>query len=76
MLIKVKTLPCSKEEGVVRLGPDAFKVSVREKPENGAANARTIVLLAQYFAVPAGKVHLVKGAHESHKIFEIKEVQN
>jgi len=71
MLIKVKTLPCSKEEGVVQLGKDAFKVSVREKPENGAANARAIELLAFYFGVPAGKVHLIKGAHESHKIFDI-----
>jgi len=71
MLIKVKTLPCSKEEGVVQLGQDAFKVSVREKPENGAANARAIELLAFYFAVHAGKVHLIKGVHESHKIFEI-----
>ncbi|MGB2631388.1 MAG: DUF167 domain-containing protein [Minisyncoccales bacterium] len=71
MLIKVKTLPCSKEEAVVQLGSDAFKVSVRDKPENGAANARAIELLALYFAVPAGKIHLIKGARESHKIFEI-----
>ena len=71
MLIKVKTLPGSKEEGVVQLGPDAFKVSVRELPENGLANARARELLAFYFGVPAGKVHLIKGAHESHKIFEI-----
>lgn len=52
---------------------DAFKVNVAAKPENGQANVRARELLAQYFAVPAGKVHLVKGAHESHKIFEIIE---
>lgn len=73
MLIKVKTLPCSKEEGVVQLAQDAFKVSVREKPENGAANARVIELLALYFAVPPGKIRMIKGAHESHKIFKIIE---
>jgi uncharacterized protein YggU (UPF0235/DUF167 family) len=71
MLIKAHIYPCSKEEGVTQLGSDAFKVSVRQKPENGEANARAIELLAFYFAVPAGKVHLVKGAHESHKIFDI-----
>jgi len=71
MLIKVHVHPCSKEEGVAQIGPDAFKVSVREKPENGAANARVFEVLAMYFAVPAGKIRLIKGAHESHKIFEI-----
>jgi len=73
MLVKVHVYPCSKEEGVTQLGPDAVKVMVREKPENGAANARTIEMLAFYFAVPTGKVRMIKGAHESHKIFEIKE---
>lgn len=73
MLIKVKTYPCAKKEEVIQIGQDAFKVSVREKPENGAANARARELLALYFAVPAGKVHLIKGARESHKIFEIIE---
>ena len=73
MLVKVHVHPCSKEEGVTQLGQDTVKVSVREKPENGAANSRTIELLAFYFAVPPGKVRMIKGAHESHKIFEIKD---
>ncbi len=73
MLIKVHVYPCSKEEQVAQIGTDAFKVNVAAKPENGQANVRARELLAQYFAVPAGKVHLVKGAHESHKIFEIIE---
>ena len=71
MLIKARVFPCSKEEKVVQTAPDAFSVSVRPKPENGEATARTIELLAFYFAVPAGKVRLIKGARESHKIFDI-----
>ncbi len=73
MLIKAHIFPCRKEEGVVQTGSDAFKVSVAAKPENGQANARARELLAHYFAVPAGKVRLIKGARESHKIFEIIE---
>jgi uncharacterized protein YggU (UPF0235/DUF167 family) len=73
MLVKVRVFPCSKEEKVAQTGPDAFNVNVREKPENGLANARTVELLAFYFAVPSGKVRLIKGAHESHKIFDIKD---
>ncbi len=71
MFVKVKVAPCAKEEQVVQVAQDALKISVREKPENGQANARVRELVAFYFAVPAGKVHLVKGAHESAKIFEI-----
>lgn len=73
MLIKVHVYPCSKDESVAQIGQDAFKVSVRPKPENGLANARAVELLAMYFAVLPGKIRLVKGAHESHKIFEIYE---
>ncbi len=73
MLIKVHVYPCCKEERVGQIGADAFKVNVAAKPENGQANARARELLAHYFAVPAGKVRLIKGARESHKIFEIIE---
>lgn len=73
MLVKVHVYPCSKEEEVLRIGQDALKVKVREKPENNAANARTKELLALYFAVPAGRVRLIKGGHEPRKIFEIPE---
>lgn len=73
MLVKIHVNPGSKKEGVVKIAEDKLKVSVKEKPENGAANARTIELLALYFAVPPGKVRLVKGAREPHKIFEIHE---
>ncbi len=58
---------------MTKVAEDKYKVGVRAKPEGGAANARTIELLAFYFAVPAGRVRLVKGAREPHKIFEIPE---
>jgi len=73
MLIKVHVNPGSKEEGVARVAEDKFKINVRELPEKGAANAATARQLAVYFAVPAGKIRLIKGARESHKIFEIVE---
>jgi uncharacterized protein YggU (UPF0235/DUF167 family) len=73
LLIKVHVYPCLKEEGVSQIGVDAFRVNVAVKPENGQANARAVELLAQYFAVPAGKIRLIKGGHEAHKIFDILE---
>ncbi len=73
MLVKVHVYPGSKEEEVSRVGQDALRVRVCQKPENNAANARVKELLALYFAVPVGKVRLIKGGHEPRKIFEIKE---
>lgn len=71
LLIKVRVYPGSKKEEVARVGDDTLRVSVRERPENNAANARVKELLALYFAVPTGRVRLVNGARATHKIFEI-----
>jgi len=73
MLIKVHVFPGVKEEEVTRVGEDAFNVKVREKPENNLANNRTKELLAIYMGVMENKVRLIKGAHEPHKIFEIRD---
>ena len=73
MFIKVHVFPGVKEEEVTRIGEDAFKIKVKEKPENGLATARAKELLAIYMGVMENKVRLVKGVQEPHKIFEIRE---
>lgn len=73
MLIKVRVFPGSKEEGVTRIADDALEIKVKEKPELGLANDRVRQLLAIYMGVMESKVRMVKGAQESHKIFEIRE---
>jgi uncharacterized protein YggU (UPF0235/DUF167 family) len=73
MLIKVIVFPCSKEEGVAKIAEDKYEVRVSEKPELNMANDRAKQLLAVYFGLLENNVRLIKGGHESHKIFEIRE---
>jgi uncharacterized protein YggU (UPF0235/DUF167 family) len=73
MYIKVHVFPGVKDEGVVKVGEDKLNIKVREKPENGLANNRAKELLAIYMGVIESNVRLIKGAHEPHKIFEIRD---
>jgi uncharacterized protein YggU (UPF0235/DUF167 family) len=70
-LIKVNVAADSKKEKLIRKGNDEFIIKVREKAERGQANKKTIILLSLYFKVPAGKIHLIKGAKQKSKIFEV-----
>jgi len=71
MLIKAKVFTCAKEEKVVQNSQDSFEVFVEEKPQMGQANKGVIRALAAYFKVPEGRVRIVKGFREPHKIVEI-----
>jgi uncharacterized protein YggU (UPF0235/DUF167 family) len=71
MFLKVKVLPNEKEEEIIKKAEDRFEIKVKEKPENGLANQRVIVLFSSYFNLPKNKIRLIKGAKERNKIFEI-----
>jgi len=72
MFIKVKVLPNSKKEDIIKKSEDSFEVKVREKPEKGLANKRAIEVLSSYLKIPATSIKLVKGAKRRNKIFEVK----
>ncbi len=71
MLIKVSVRTGEKKYQLRKKKEDSFEVSVKEKPENGEANKAMIQLIASYFAVPAGRVKIIKGSRQPHKIVEI-----
>jgi len=71
MLIKVKVIPNSKKENIIKRADDAFTVSVKEKAEGGQANKGVVLALAEYFEIPASKFRMIKGAKQRSKIFEI-----
>ncbi|MCD6233200.1 DUF167 domain-containing protein [bacterium] len=71
MLVKVKFLPNSKKEGVVKKSNSSFEVRVKEKPIQGKATRRGSEILAEYFKVPRSKVRLVRGFRSKNKIFDI-----
>lgn len=67
-LFKVKVHVESGRDIVVSLGPDAFVVWVKAKPEHGRANAAVLALLARHISVEAKRLHIVKGAARPNKI--------
>jgi len=71
MLIKVKVLPGSKKEGIVKKSFDSFEIRVKPKAERGLATKRAIEVLAKYLKVPAKSLRIVRGAKQRNKIIEI-----
>ncbi len=73
MQVSVKVAAGAKKEVVEALPNNRFKISVKAKPEQGAANARVIELVAKHFNVPQKKVRIIKGHKTPTKILEIGE---
>ena len=72
MHIAVKVTPQARRESVVALADGALSISVKEKPERGAANGRVRELLADYFGVPLSRVNMIKGHRAHNKLFSIE----
>ena len=85
MKILVKTKPSAKQEQVECLKQASlafsnfldnlavYKVSVKEPPVGGRANAAIIKVLAKYFKVSPASVNLISGHTSKQKVFEISE---
>lgn len=71
MLVKVKVIPKSKKNAVIKKSADSYVVSVKEKAEKGRANQAILLLLADYFHINKGLIRLIKGGKQRGKIFEI-----
>lgn len=61
----------ARKESIEKTGERCFKVSVKEVPEKGKANAAAIKILARFLRVPASAVKLLFGASSRKKIFEV-----
>jgi uncharacterized protein YggU (UPF0235/DUF167 family) len=68
MFYKLKVHPGSKQDKIVRKGPDAFEIWVKAPAERGLANASAIRLLAAGIKTEAKRILLVKGATSPAKI--------
>lgn len=73
MLIKAKVFTCAREEAVIKKSEDSFDVFVEEKPLMGQANKGVIRALSAHFGIPEGRIRIIKGAREPHKILEIMD---
>lgn len=70
MKIRVKVVPNSKHEEVIRDG-DYFVVRVKEPPKEGKANQAVIKALARHFKVPKSSVSISSGLKGKDKVIEI-----
>ena len=71
MKIVVQARPGAKEEKVEKVGDLSFKVSVKELPRQGRANAAIVRVLAEYFGVSQSQVRIISGQTIKNKIVEI-----
>lgn len=71
MHIKVKVKTGAKNETLRKVSDAQFEISVREKPEQNAANDRVIALIARHFQIAGNAVRIVKGHHRASKILTV-----
>ncbi|MDP3741230.1 MAG: DUF167 domain-containing protein [bacterium] len=69
IFVTVKT--GTKEKKVEKISDNTFKVSVREKPIDGRANAEIVEVLAAHFGISKSSVRIVSGATSKKKLIEI-----
>ena len=66
--VRVKT---NQREETLAVTDNRIDVSVKAKPEQGAANERVIALIAFHFQLPVKNVRITKGHHSQSKSVSI-----
>jgi uncharacterized protein (TIGR00251 family) len=72
--IRVKVIPNSKVEGVIKEG-DGFLVRVKEPAKEGKANRGVIKLLAEHFGVSQRQVVILSGFGSRNKVIEVSDIR-
>jgi len=71
MIIKVKVKPNSRENLISPEG-EVYRISLREKAEEGRANIALIKLLAKHFNISSSNIRIKSGLTSRNKLIEIK----
>lgn len=71
MRLYVKVAPKAARNAVTGWVGDCLKVSVRDAPERGRANAAVEAVVAASLNLPAGRVRIVSGQTSSRKWLEV-----
>lgn len=71
MKIFVKVKPSAKEEKVEKMDDTHLRVSVKEPPVQGRANAAVVRSLANYFQVPKENIKIISGFTSREKVIAI-----
>ena len=68
MHIKVRVHANARRETFEVVSPSSFKIAVKEKAEDNAANRRVVACVAQHFKVTQKSVRIVRGHHSPSKL--------
>jgi len=71
MKIIVDVKASAKENKVLEVGNNNFKISVKEPAKEGKANEAVIKLLAKHFDIPKSRISIVLGPKNRKKVIEI-----
>ena len=71
MKVSVKVTPQAKQDKVVQLAENVFKVSTTQPPERNKANHAVKVLLAKHLKIRKSQVFLIAGSKSREKVYEI-----
>ncbi len=71
MKIAVKVKPNSKENKVEVAGNNEYVLRVKEKAQDGKANAAAIKTLSEYLGIPRSRISIVRGHSSKNKIISI-----
>ncbi len=75
MIYAITVKPGSKKGPLVlRTGPSALTLYLREKPIDGAANQALIRLLSDHFQIPKTSIQIKSGARGRKKLVEIPDL--
>lgn len=67
--IRVRAHAGARRTAALRIAPLVWDISVRERPEQGAANASIREVLAKELDVMPNRLRLVKGATKASKLY-------
>ena len=71
MHVKVRVRANARREVFEKVSETSFKVSVRDKALENAANRRVVELIAAHFKVPVKAVRIVRGHHLLSKTLSV-----
>ena len=71
MHVKVRVRANARREVFEKVSETSFKISVRQKALENAANRRVVELIAAHFKVPKARVRIVRGHRSPLKVFSV-----
>lgn len=76
MKTRVKVVPRSSKEEIVKLGENFYKVYVRQPAIGGEANRKLVELLAGYFGTKKRSIRIISGLKSREKLVEVANGEN